>query len=110
MTKYLVKLENVLNNFKESVKNFCSNFNRVTADTFAWLAAIILHASTIPGFLAVKSGLSDKMPPFDLVSLVWIGLLFFFIRSAIIKDMLMVVTIGVGFAIQALLLGMIFFQ
>lgn len=110
MTGVLHKVGEILNSFKEAVVKFFANFNRVTAETFGWLAAIVLHASTIPGFLAVKSGLTDNMPPFDLVALLWLGMLFFFIRSAIIKDMLMVVTIGVGFAVQALLLGAIFFQ
>jgi hypothetical protein len=70
----------------------------------------VSHAATIPSFLAVKAGLSDRLPSLDLVALLWLGLLLYFIRSAIIKDMLAVITIGVGFAIQALLLGFIFFQ
>jgi hypothetical protein len=49
------------------------------------------------------------MPPLELVAFLWIGLLLYFIRSAIIKDMLMVVTIGFGFAIQAVMLGLIYF-
>ena len=104
------KFEEILNKIKDSVVEFFANFNKTTADTFGWLAVIVMHAATIPGFLAVKSGISDNMPPLDLVSLLWIGLLLYFIRSAIIKDMLIVVTIGMGFAIQALLLGFIFFQ
>jgi hypothetical protein len=52
---------------------------------------------------------TDKMPPLDITLMLWTGLLLYFIRSAILKDMLMVVTIGFGFAIQAILLGLIFF-
>lgn len=103
-------IEEILNNTKEKFTDFFSNFSRTTADTFQWLAVIVMHCATIPGFLAVKAGLSDKMPPIELVTLLWFGLLLYFIRSAIIKDMLIVVTIGIGFALQALLLGFIFFQ
>ena len=102
--------ERILNNLRVGVVNFFSNFNKTTADTFAWLSIILLHAATIPSFLAVKTGLSDRLPSLDLVALLWLGLLLYFIRSAIIKDMLAVITIGTGFAIQALLLGFIFFQ
>lgn len=102
--------ESILNNARESVTKFFENFNKTTADTFAWLSIIVLHAATIPSFLAVKTGLSDRLPSLDLVALLWLGLLLYFIRSAIIKDMLAVITIGTGFAIQALLLGFIFFQ
>jgi hypothetical protein len=104
------KFERVLNNTRDMVIKFFSNFSKTTADTLGWLSIIVLHASTIPGLLAVKAGISDSMPPIELVAFLWVGLLLYFIRSAIIKDMLNVITIGVGFAIQALLLGLIFFQ
>jgi len=104
------KFERVLNATREMVVRFFSNFSKTTADTLGWLAVIVFHASTIPGLLAVKAGISDRMPPLELVAFLWVGLLLYFIRSAIIKDMLNVITIGVGFAIQALLLGLIFFQ
>lgn len=106
----VVKFEQTLNNLKDSVTSFFANFTKTTADTFAWLSLIVINCATIPGFLAVKTGLSDKLPPMELVSLVWIGLLLYFIRSVIIKDMLAVITIGIGFAVQALILGFIFFQ
>lgn len=102
--------DKTLSTLREQVIKFFSNFSKTTADTFAWLAIIVMHAATIPSFLAVKTGLSDRLPSLDLVSLIWLGLLLYFIRSAIIKDMLAVITIGVGFAVQALLLGFIFFQ
>ena len=95
-TKQVIKFENILNSIRESVTKFFENFNKTTADTFAWLSVIVLHAATIPSFLAVKTGLSDRLPSLDLVALVWLGLLLYFIRSAIIKDMLAVITIGVG--------------
>lgn len=104
------KFERLLNNTRELVVKFFSNFSKTTADTLGWLSIIVLHASTVPGLLAVKAGISDSMPQLELVAFLWIGLLLYFIRSAIIKDMLNVITIGVGFAIQALLLGLIFFQ
>lgn len=102
--------ERVLSTIKNSVVNFFNNFSRTTAETFAWLAIIVINCSTIPGFLAVKVGMADKMPPIELVALMWVGLLLYFIRSAILRDMLAVVTIGFGFAVQALFLGYIFFQ
>jgi hypothetical protein len=101
--------ERFLNTAKSGLSGFFSNFSKTTADTIGWLAIIIIHAATIPGLLAVKAGITDSMPPLELVAFLWIGLLLYFIRSAIIKDMLNVITIGVGFAIQALLLGFIFF-
>lgn len=104
------KFQRILNSSKDMLEKFFSNFSKTTADTLGWLAIIVLHACTIPGLLAVKAGISDSLPPIEMVSLLWLGLLLYFIRSAIIKDMLNVITIGLGFAIQALLLGLIFFK
>lgn len=103
------KFEEYFNKARNIVVDSFAGFSKTTADTFAWLSVIVMHCATVPSFLAVKTGLSDKMPALDLTLLLWLGLLLYFVRSAILKDMLMVVTIGVGFAVQAVLLGLIFF-
>ena len=98
-----------LDRYKQALVNFFDKFTKTSADTLAWLSVIMIMASTIPGFFAVMSHVTDRLPPLDIILFVWVGLLLYFVRSAIVKDMLMVVTIGVGFAIQAILLGFIFF-
>jgi hypothetical protein len=84
--------------------------SHISAETFGWLAVLVLHAATIPSLLAVMSGLTDKMPSVDLVLLVWAGLTLLFVKSAVQKDMLNVVTIGVGFIVQAVMMALIFFK
>ncbi len=84
--------------------------SHISAETFGWLAVIVLHAATIPSLLAVMSGLTDKMPPVDLVLLCWSGLTLLFIKATVQKDMLNVVTIGIGFIVQAVLMALIFFK
>ena len=103
------KIKEIWETVREKFVNFFLSLNKPTADTFAWLSMVVLNCATIPSFLAIKSGLTDKMPPLDLVLILWTGLLLYFIRSAILKDMIMVVTLGIGFAIQAISLGIIFF-
>ncbi len=102
--------ERTLNSLKNGIVRFFANFDKTTADTFSWLAIVVLNCATIPSFLAMKAGINDKMPSLDLVALLWFGLLLYFVRSAILKDTLNVITIGFGFAVQALFLGFIFFQ
>jgi hypothetical protein len=97
------------NEWKEDLIEYFEGFSKASADTFAWISVVVLLGATIPGFLAVMAKVTDKMPPLDITLMLWTGLLLYFIRSAILKDMLMVVTIGFGFAIQAILLGLIFF-
>jgi hypothetical protein len=44
------------------------------------------------------------------VLLVWTGLTLLFVKAAVQKDMLNLVTIGFGFVIQATLMALIFFK
>lgn len=82
----------------------------ISAETFGWLAVIVLHASTIPSLFAIMAGLTDRMPAVDLVLLVWTGLSLLFVKAAVQKDMLNLVTIGVGFIAQAVMMALIFFK
>jgi hypothetical protein len=95
------------NEFKEAVTE---GAQRVSADFLSWLAILMLHAATIPGLIAVMSGLTDKLPPIDLVLMVWTALALLFVRAAVVKDMLNIVTIGFGFMIQAGMVALIFFR
>ena len=96
-----------LNKFKTFVTEKISH---ISAETFGWLAAIVLHASTIPSLLAVMAGLTDRLPGVDLVLLVWAGLTLMFVKASIQKDMLNIVTIGLGFIVQAVMMALIFFK
>jgi hypothetical protein len=98
---------NNMNQLKEFIE---TKFSHISAETFGWLAIIVLHASTVPSLLAVMSGLTDRLPAVDLVLLVWTGLALLFVKAAVQKDMLNVVTIGFGFIIQAVLMALIFFK
>jgi len=54
--------------------------------------------------------MSDKLPSLDVVMFAWGGLLLLFIRALIVRDMLHIITIGLGFFIQAFLLGLVVFK
>lgn len=95
----------------EQFKQFVTEkIGHISAETFGWLAAVVLHSATIPSLLAVMSGLTDRLPSVDLVLLVWAGLTLLFVKAAVQKDMLNVVTIGLGFIVQAVMMALIFFK
>jgi hypothetical protein len=75
-----------------------------------WLAIVILHSATLPSILAFMSGLSNDVLPIDLVLLLWTGLVIIFVKSAIERNTLNMITIGLGFAMQASLLALTFFR
>lgn len=86
------------------------NVAHLSSETLGWVAVILVHMSTIPTLVAVLTGITEKMPPVDLVGLVWLGLFFFFVRSVIAKDLLNIITIGFGFFVQAMLCALIIFK
>jgi len=93
--------------FKDAV---ASTISKISVETFGWLGVVVLHSATIPSLLAVMSGLTDSMPPVDLVLLVWTGLALLFVKAAVQKDMLNLVTIGFGFIVQETMMALIFFK
>lgn len=100
----------MIHNIKELKTAVASKFSKTSADTLGWLAILSLHAATVPSLLAVMSGLTDKLPSLDLVLLVWTALVTMFLKAAVQRDMLNLVTIGLGFVIQSTMLALIFFK
>ena len=92
------------------VKNIKEHAPNISAETMGWIAVVLMHLATIPTLLAVLTGLTEKMPPVDLVLFAWTGLFCFFVKATIQKDVLNIVTIGFGFFVQAALLALIVFK
>ena len=111
----IVKMENSnkidFDRIKQSVVEFFStHFSKISAETMGWLAAIALHAATIPTLLALLTGLTDTTPSVDVVLFMWLGLVLLFGRAVILRDLLNIVTIGLGFVVQAVLMALILFK
>ena len=82
----------------------------VSAEAVAWSAIVVIHLATLPSMLAAMSGYSTDLPPADLVLMIWLALVLFLLRAAIKRDVLQMLTIGVGFALQASMLVLLFFK
>ena len=95
----------------ETVRNFLSTtLTKISSETLGWLAAIVIHAATIPTLLALMTGLSDRTPNLDIVLFAWAGLVLMFFRAVVLKDLLNIITIGLGFIVQAVLMALILFK
>lgn len=92
------------------VKSFKENITHISAETLGWMGVILVNLATIPTLIAILTGLTEKVPPVDLVLFMWVGLFMFFVKAAISKDLLNIVTIGLGFFIQAALMALILFK
>jgi hypothetical protein len=97
-------------NLKRMRDSVVNGIGHASAETLGWVGVILIHMATIPTLLAVLTGLTEKMPPVDMVGLLWLGLFMFFVRSVIAKDLLNIITIGFGFFVQAGLMALIIFK
>ena len=97
-------------NLKKIMDELRENITHLSAETLGWVGVILIHLATIPTLVAVLTGLTEKLPPVDLVLLMWGGLFMFFVRSVIAKDLLNIITIGFGFFVQATLMALIIFK
>ena len=97
-------------NVRKIMDSLRENIAQLSAETLGWIGVILVHLSTIPTLVAVLTGLTEKLPPVDIVVLMWLGLFMFFVRSVIAKDILNIVTIGFGFFVQAILMALIIFK
>jgi hypothetical protein len=89
---------------------FQEHFMKISADTLGWMAALFIHFSIIPTLLAAMAGLTDKMPPVDMVLFCWAALALLFVKAVMLRDRLNTLTIGVGFIVQCALMGLMLFK
>jgi lipid-A-disaccharide synthase-like uncharacterized protein len=109
-TEQVKKFASDLFNADLWVKNIKEHAPHISAETAGWIAIVLFNLATIPTLVAILTGLTEKMPPVDMVLFSWLGLFLFFIKSVIQKDLLNIVTIGLGFFAQAGLLALIVFK
>jgi hypothetical protein len=101
------KLDKLLNSSRTWLEQ---HLPKVSAETLGWLAVVVIHCATIPTLLALLTGLSDTVPNLDIVLFMWAGLVLLFFRAVVLKDMLNIITVGLGFIIQAVIMAMILFR
>jgi len=77
------------------------------AEIGGWIGMVLIHGATIPTSLAVIMGWSDHLPPLDMILMVWVGLMLFFIRALARFDWLYLVSNAVGFTLNTIILALI---
>lgn len=100
----------VFTKMKNWFKNHVEKLKHASGDTIGWVAILLLHAATIPSMLGLMIGITDNTPPVDLTLLLWSALGLLFLKAIVQKDILNLITIGLGFMGQAMLLALIFFR
>jgi hypothetical protein len=102
--------ESLIKFVQNQYNDFVNSIAKLSSDTVEWVGVIALHGATIPTMLGLMMGVTDNTPPIDIVLILWGALAMFFIKAVIKKDILNIVTIGLGFIGQAVLMALIFFK
>lgn len=74
-----------------------------------WLAMVMLHSNTMPTTIALILGYKATLPPLSMVLLTWIGLALYLWRAVYQRDNLYMVSNGIGFFLNSILLACIVF-
>jgi len=72
-----------------------------------WVGMILVQCATVPTAVSNIMGWSDKLPPLSMILLVWLGLMCYFVRAYANRDRLYMVSNGVGFFLNTILLALI---
>jgi len=93
------------------MKNYIiSKIQPMGSGALEWASLVLIHSAFIPTILSAGLGITDKMPSADIILFVWAGLFLNYLQAIIKKNMLIIVTHGIGFFIQAVLLVMVVFK
>jgi len=83
--------------------------NMPAPEIAGWLAMVMLHSNTVPTMVGKIAGYNTTMPPLSMVLLTWVGLALYLWRAVYQKDMLYIVSNGIGFALNSILLAILVF-
>lgn len=83
--------------------------NKKIAEVLGYIGMFLIHGATMPTALAVIFGYSNNLPPLDMVLMLQAGLFLFLVRAIAQNDKLYMISNGVGFFMQSVLLSLIVF-
>jgi hypothetical protein len=82
------------------------NHNKLS-DWAGWIGIAAIQGATMPSIIGNLTGHNQTMPPLSMVALVWLGLVLFGYRGIVRKDGVAIISNGIGFVLNTILLAMI---
>lgn len=75
-----------------------------------WAGVVFLQGATLPSMVATLRGVAGAtLPPLSLVFMVWTGLLLYFYRAYLQRDVVYMTSNGIGLVLNSILLALIVF-
>lgn len=80
----------------------------MSIDRFSgWLGLVLIHGATLPTLYNRLQGTDVNLPELSLVLMVWTGLICYFVRAVVQRDKIYMLSNGIGFVFNSLLLTLI---
>lgn len=89
---------------------FKNSIRGVTIEGINWAALLTLQAIFLPSLFGLMSGLTDDVPPIDIVLILYAAMALMYIKAILEKNVVSLIIIGAGFIGQSVLMALIFFK
>jgi hypothetical protein len=96
-------LNNIYQEFKNSIRG-------ISIEGINWTALLTLQTVLLPSLLGLMSGLTDDVPPIDIVLILYAAMALLYIKAILEKNVISLIIIGAGFIGQSVLMALIFFK
>lgn len=89
---------------------FKNSIRGISIEGINWTALLTLQAVLLPSLLGLMSGLTDNVPPIDIVLILYAAMALLYVKAILEKNVISLIIIGTGFIGQSVLLALIFFK
>lgn len=93
------------------MKSFIQTHFSGLNNQLGWAGVILLQGATLPSMFdrVFGSGEAATLPPLSMVLMVWAGLILYLVRAIRQRDMVYIVSNGIGTALNTVLMALIIF-
>ena len=104
-------IKTAMPSYLETIWRWSTIYGQVWArHSLQMIVVMLLHMVTIPQMITVMLMITDDMPSLDITLLTWGGLIALYLQHLIQRNQLLMFVNTLGFATQAILCALIFFQ
>lgn len=96
--------------FKNLYQDFKNSIRGISIEGINWTALLTLQAVLLPSLFGLMSGLTDDVPPIDIVLILYAAMALLYIKAILEKNVISLIIIGTGFIGQSVLMALIFFK
>lgn len=89
---------------------FKNSIRGISIEGINWTALLTLQAVLLPSLLGLMSGLTDNVPPIDIVLILYAAMALLYVKAILEKNVISLIIIGTGFIGQSVLMALIFFK